>query len=396
MHEINPQVLIWARETAGLGLGEAAAKLGIAHARGLTGEERLWRLESGEDKPSRPLLVKMAKQYRRPLLLFYMSKTPRIASRGTDFRTLTNDYSPTDDALVGAVIRKVQARQGIVRTALELEEDGMPLAFVGSFEMNLGVLPLVASITKTIGYDVQQFRKQATPFEAFGWLRARVEAAGIFVLLIGDLGSHHTAIPPEVFRGFALADPIAPFVIINDKDAESAWSFTLIHELAHLWLGQTGLDNTFADNEIEQFCNRVAGEILLPNHELDRLKLNDTLSFDSLMSEIAAYSFERNLSSSMVAYSLYLEGRIDHSTWHALSQYYKDMWLKIRAEKKQKARDAGGGANYYSVRRHRLGNGLVSLVQRLAAGGSLSTTKAAQILDVKAVNVTKLFDAGST
>jgi Zn-dependent peptidase ImmA (M78 family) len=298
--------------------------------------------------------------------------------------------------LVGAVIRKVQARQGIVRTALELEEDGMPLAFVGSFEMNLGVLPLVASITKTIGYDVQQFRKQATPFEAFGWLRARVEAAGIFVLLIGDLGSHHTAIPPEVFRGFALADPIAPFVIINDKDAESAWSFTLIHELAHLWLGQTGLDNTFADNEIEQFCNRVAGEILLPNHELDRLKLNDTLSFDSLMSEIAAYSFERNLSSSMVAYSLYLEGRIDHSTWHALSQYYKDMWLKIRAEKKQKARDAGGGANYYSVRRHRLGNGLVSLVQRLAAGGSLSTTKAAQILDVKAVNVTKLFDAGST
>ena len=63
----------------------------------------------------------------------------------------------------------------------------------------------------------------------------------MFVLLKGDLGNYRTAIDVEVFRGFAIADDIAPFVVINDNDSKAAWSFTLLHELTHLLLGQTGI-----------------------------------------------------------------------------------------------------------------------------------------------------------
>ena len=396
MPTVNPEILRWARETAGLDLSEASTKLGISDAYGLSSEERLRRLEAGEDTPSRPLLLKMTKQYRRPLLVFYMSDPPRKASRGTDFRTLPDDYSPQYDALVDALIRRIQVRQGIIKAALELEEDFQPLEFVGAYNLEAGVQTILESIKQVINFDLQSFRRQPSPHEAFGWLRTQVENIGIFVLLVGDLGSHHTTIPPEVFRGFAIADRIAPFVIINDKDSHAAWSFTLIHELAHIWLGQTGVSNTFAETAVEKFCNRVAGELLLPINELDQLNISRARNFEDLGQLISDFSFERNLSSSMVAYSLFLSNRIEYSTWTKLSKHYSDLWYQTRDEKREKNRGKESGPNYYIVRRHRLGDGLISLVQRFTAAGILSTTKAAKVLDVKPVNISRLFDTGNT
>jgi hypothetical protein len=103
-----------------------------------------------------------------------------------------------------------------------------------------GVGAVLSSIRQTIGVDLTAFRAQGSPEAAFALLRSKVETAGVFVLLIGNLGTH-TAIDVAAFRGFALADNIAPFIVINDQDAKSAWSFTLLHELAHLWIGETGV-----------------------------------------------------------------------------------------------------------------------------------------------------------
>ena len=88
------------------------------------------------------------------------------------------------------------------------------------------------------------------------------------MLLLGNLGSYHTNIPLEIFRGFAVADALAPMIVINDQDAKTAWGFTALHELAHLWLGSTGVSGGDPAVQIEQYCNDVAGEILLPAAEL--------------------------------------------------------------------------------------------------------------------------------
>jgi transcriptional regulator with XRE-family HTH domain len=105
MPEVNPKILRRARETACLSIEEAAAKLGIDAARGVPGRESLARLEAGETEPTRPLLVKMAKQYRRPLLTFYLPEWPRTGERGEDFRTLPPEHSRRDGALIDALIR---------------------------------------------------------------------------------------------------------------------------------------------------------------------------------------------------------------------------------------------------------------------------------------------------
>lgn len=92
------------------------------------------------------------------------------------------------------------------------------------------------------------------------------------MLLVGDLGSYQSAISEDVFRGFALADARVPFIVINDQDARTARSFTLVHELAHIYLGESGVGGApdqVAENsptaKVEQFCNEVAGYVLLPS-----------------------------------------------------------------------------------------------------------------------------------
>lgn len=84
MGAIRPEVLIWARETAGLSLEDAARAIGLKDARGETGPERLAKIEGAGDPP-RPLLLKMAKTYRRPLLEFYLSQPPKKATGGRTF-----------------------------------------------------------------------------------------------------------------------------------------------------------------------------------------------------------------------------------------------------------------------------------------------------------------------
>lgn len=393
MPKVNPEILVWARETAGLSLEEASQKLRISAARGILPADRLAALEAGEVEPTRPMLVNMAKQYRRPLLVFYMSAPPRQGDRGQDFRKLPQEHSRTSEALVDALIRDIKARQSMLRAALEDEDEAVQRPFVGSMKMADGVEAVVKSIRETVNIDLSEFRSQPSPEDAFALLRASVEALGVFVVLIGDLGSHHTEIGLDAFRGFALADDVAPFVVINDRDSKAAWSFTLIHELVHIWLGQTGISNIYAERKIEKFCNEVAGEFLLPKAELTSLRGIGNLGFSEMKQQIVDFAQRRNLSSSMVAYGLYQSAAIEHATWLRLSQEFERLWTEGKEIQRKKAREKDGGPNYYIVRRHRIGKNLITLVQRMVHSGSLTTTKAGMILGVKSKNVQKLFEA---
>lgn len=394
MPKVNPQILRWARETAGLTYEEATEKLELHQARGVSAVDRLTALEAGEHEPTRPMLVKMAKQYHRPLLIFYMSSPPRKGDRGKDFRTLPENHSIADDVLLDVLIRDVRARQSMIRAVLEGEEEAEPIPFVGSAMMSDGVPTVLASIRKTLKVDLAEFRAQPSPVDAFALLRASAEAAGVFVLLIGNLGSHHTSIDLETFRGFALADDVAPFVIINDQDSHAAWSFTLLHELTHLWLGQTGVSGALAEVAIEHFCNDVAGEFLLSRDELAKIEINDTMALETAEVHITEFAKNLNISSSMVAYKLYRSGTIELETWRNLSAAFRNMWLQERFEQRERTREREGGPTYYLVRRHRVGTALVELVRRMIATGALTTSKAGKVLGVKAKNVQTLIDTG--
>lgn len=388
MPKVNPDILRWARETAALSVEAAAKKLGLDDARGVTAEGRLAALEAGRSEPSRSLLLKMTQHYRRPLVAFYMTAPPRKGDRGEDFRSVPNRHTDSEK-LVDALVRDVRARQATVRDILLDDEEAEPLPFVSSMTMRDGVGAVLASIRQTIGLDLAEFRAQSSPETAFALLRSKVEAASIFVLLIGNLGSHHTAIDVEAFRGFALADKIAPFVVLNDQDAKTAWSFTLLHELAHIWLGTTGISGGLADTQIERFCNDVAGGFLLPANELPAIRIDRGVDLSRIAQSIAAFAAERHISSSMAAYRLHRADAISEETWRGLRDLFGAQWRRSR-DAARAARKDGSGPNYYVVRRHRLGAALLQFASRNLAAGSLSPTKAGQVLGVKPRSVRPL------
>lgn len=389
MPAVNPEILAWARETAGLSLEAAVERLGIRDARGVAAVDRLRALEIGNQAVSRPLLLKMAKQYRRPLLTFYLSAPPRRGERGEDYRNLPEQHSDAE-ALVDALVRDIRARQAMVRAILEDDEDAEPLPFIGSASMDEGVAPVLQAIRRTIDLDLAEFRAQASPEGGFALLRGKVEAAGVFVLLAGNLGSHHTALSVEVFRGFALSDELAPFIVINDQDARSAWSFTLLHELVHLWLGTTGVSGSYAEARIERFCNDVASAFLLPSNELPLIGVDRRTDLAAATRLIEEFSTGRHLSRSMVAYRLLRANLITTDTWRQLRGTFQRLWQENRAAQRQLARDREGGPNYYVVRRHRLGSALLKFVARSVSGGALTPTKAGKVLGVKPRSVEPL------
>ena len=392
MPKINPEILTWARETAGLTREDAARKLGFKDAQKRTAVERLSAYEDGWDDPSRSVLANMAKQYRRPLLAFYLSKIPRKGERGADFRTLPAERSVANDAMLDALIRDVQARQSIVRAVLEDDEETVPLSFIGSHKMPDGKMAILTSLKSLLGVNLEDYRSQRTASAAFALLRTAVEEAGVIVILKGNLGSYHTEIETEVFRGFSIADEIAPFIVINEYDAKSAWSFTLIHELVHLLLGQTGVSGARAENDTERFCDDVAGEFLLPGEERKDLEIDSAATIDDVLKQVSAFARARNLSRAMVAYKVYRAGEITYPTYDRITSYFRQQWLEDRSARREQQRDRSPSP--YITRRHRIGNGLITLVKRLMAAGELSTNRAARVLGVKPTQVHRLIERG--
>jgi Zn-dependent peptidase ImmA (M78 family) len=330
----------------------------------------------------------MAQQYRRSLLVFYLDTPPAKGDRGQDFRTLPGENS-AEDVLLDMLIRDLKIRQAIVKSLRE-DEDAEELPFIGSATMQQGAETVAQSIRSVTGFNLEQFRERSTTEKAFSYLRDQIEHTGIFVLLASNLGSHHTKIPVETFRGFAIADPIAPFIVINDQDAKPAWSFTALHETAHLWLGTTGVSGASIEAEIEKFCNDVAGILLLPEAEMNELQGIQSFSLDDAIDEISEFARSKNISRAMVIYKLRRLRLIEETTFRNLTEYLRQEWIAKQAKKKEKDKSIEGEPDYYAVRRHRLGKALLNLVRSSVNAGTLTPTKASKVLGVKPRKVNTL------
>ena len=223
----------------------------------------------------------MSTQYKRPLITFYLSRPPAKINRGADFRTQRRERLPQTEGQLDALVRDIRARQSMVRATLEDEDEAEVLPFIGAHKIEDGQEKVLNTLRTQIRFDAQRYRAEPNASAAFDLLRRGAENSGVFVLLKGDLGNYVSAIDTTVFRGFSIADDIAPFIVINDQDARPAWSFTLLHEAVHLLLGQTGLSGEYEDNAVERFCDDVAGDLLLPSSLLSHLALEDAEDFSN-------------------------------------------------------------------------------------------------------------------
>ena len=393
MPRVNPEILVWARETAGLTQETAATKLGFQDSNSSSAAEKLAALEYGQKEPTRPQLLRMAGQYRRPLLTFYLSTPPARIGLGVDFRALTKERIPREEGLLDALIRDIRARQSMVRAVLEDGEEDDEIPFIGSHWIEDGLQAVLRSLKAQLSFDSEAYRAQPNTSAAFDLLRRRAEGSGIFVLLKGDLGNYQSAIETTVFRGFSIADSVAPFIVINDQDAKSAWSFTLLHETVHLFLGQTGISGEYEENEVERFCDDIAGECLLPARALRDLAIGDVSEIEEVSRLISAFARKFKVSRTMVAYKAFRSFLINQESYAQLNALFRQEWRSERERTRARAREREGGPNYYTVRRHRLGGRMVNLVERMLEAQVLSTSRAGRILGVSPRQIQPLLDA---
>jgi Zn-dependent peptidase ImmA (M78 family) len=255
--EVKPELLRWARERAGLGVDALARRF-----------PKLSAWESGDVHPTLKQLEGFAKATFTPVGFLFLDEPPEERVPIPDFRTVANMHlgHPSPDLL--DTLYLCQQRQDWYRDCVR-SMGGQPLALVGSVSVGEDVAATAARIRHALGLDLEERRRIPTWTEALRRFIEQADALGILVMVSGVVGSNNRRkLDPQEFRGFALADELAPLVFVNGADTKAAQMFTLAHELAHVWLGQSAVSDAEArllpEHAVERWCNAVAAELLVP------------------------------------------------------------------------------------------------------------------------------------
>ena len=326
---INPCILKWAREKSGLTLKEISKKMGLKE------KNQIIRFEAGEVAPTQFQLNKLASIYYQPQIVFYLNTPPPKGEYSTDFRKPNPEISNRQNAQLEALVRKIATKQDFVRDLLDKDPEYQDVVFVESVHLDEHPKMVAQKIAEILNFDCQDKTiRGKNAEELFSKLRSCIEQIGVFVLLAGDLGSYHTKLGPEVFRGLAISDTKAPFIVINRYDAVSTRTFTLIHELVHILLDLTGTSEnqigsevTTWEEEIERFCSDVAGEFLLPEDSFEVHSDDiENMNRSELYNYTSRIANDWSVSESLVAYKFYRLELINKSCYQDITGQYYFHW----------------------------------------------------------------------
>ena len=255
--DVQPATLRWACERAGIDPVALADRF-----------KQLPAWERGEKKPTLKQLEAFAKATHTATGYYFGGGPPEERMPISDFRTIagTPVGKPSGDLL--DTVYLCQNRQHWYEEFMRFEGEA-PLPFVGAATLADPVESVASDIRATLRFSLEERRQLATWSEALRHFIAQADRAGVLVMVSGVVGSNNRRkLNPLEFRGFALADPLAPVVFVNGADTKAAQMFTLAHELAHIWLGETALSDSDArqapHHEVERRCNQVAAELLVP------------------------------------------------------------------------------------------------------------------------------------
>lgn len=362
---IEPQMLVWARERAGVSQASLAEKF-----------KRLPEWESGEVKPTYRQLESFAKSVHVPFGYLFFKIPPNEAMPIPDFRTASGKpvNRPTINLL--DTIYLCQTRQDWYRDYARAEDLPKP-QFVGCANVGMNHADVAEQMRETLEFYPQR-NTRLNAAEAFRALIHSAEKAGILVMVSGVvLNDTHRRLDPSEFRGFALSDPIAPLVFVNGADAEAAKIFTLAHELAHIWLGETALSDLGVKpakdaRQEEIWCNAVAAEFLVPSAVLSSV-LSRSESLDQSLSRLASYF---KVSKVVILRRLFDIGLISQSKF---ASFWSSEMLRIRHQDRRRS----GGGNFYRSTIARTGRRFARAMVGSALNGKTPFLDAYKMLGIR-------------
>ncbi|WP_321870908.1 XRE family transcriptional regulator [Paraburkholderia tropica] len=375
---INPAILTWALQRAGIDVPALAEKLGTPSA-------RVFAWETGERKPTFRQARRIAEITHIPFGYFYLPEPPEEPLPIADFRTVGDDPIRPLGADFRDILDDVLRKQSWFREYRQ-SQGYQPLEFVGRFNIRTTAPEIAADIQRILAITVQDRLNCQNWEEYLRLLIERIESAGILVMRSGIVGNNsHRPLSVDEFRGFVVADQYAPVIFLNGKDAKAAQIFTVVHELAHLWLGESGVSNEKIGSaqqhgsEVERLCNATAAEFLVPATEFRSL-WSGRVDFSAQVRELARVFKVSGVVVGRRAVELQL------APWHEFASFYqaeREAWAAAAA------RQASGGNPYKTsaVRNSKL---LTKAVLETAFEGRMLIRDASSLLGVAPANLRKL------
>lgn len=297
----------------------------------------------GEALPTLRQLEDFAQLTHTAFGYFFLPQPPKEELPVPDFRTVRDEQLAEPSADLLDTLYLCQQRQDWFRDHARV--NGLPqLPFVGSASLRDDPHAVAHRLRQTLALSAQKRRELPTWTDALRALISQAEDTGVLVMVSSVVGSNsHRPLDVGEFRGFALADNLAPLIFVNGADSKAAQMFTLAHELAHIWLGATGVSDVQAGRvpelQTERWCNQVAAELLVPLEELRSAHLPHA----PIAEEVQRLAREFKVSSLVVLRRLFDAGAL---TRDALWQHYRAEQERLRTLKE---RSSGGGDFYRSL-----------------------------------------------
>lgn len=365
--ELSPEVLEWAASQVGGTVWEIARKISKRNTEKIV-----------EGSLSGPQAIKFARLTGTPFGYLFLPTPPESRTAPiADFRTVQSAKKPQLSKNFFDTYDDIDYKQSWYRDFLK-ESGSEPLAFVGRFKANADVHKVAADMRTTMNISFKDFAGLRNATEVFSMLTSKAEAIGVLVFknsIVGANGNRPLSV--DEFRGFVLSDRLAPAIFINGADAPAAWVFTLAHELAHLWIGDSGISDAAvnSENRHERVCNAIAAEFLVPQSSFLDVWNNKQGDEDAKL-ELTRAVFK--VSSLVIARRALDLGLISKDKYFSVYEEARHHAAKPKGE---------GGGDYYRTLAVRNSKRFTNRIARLAASGAISFRDAGQLLNTNPNNV---------
>lgn len=361
--DVKPELLRWARERAGIELDALERRFP---------KYREW--ESGHRQPTLKQLESLAKVTHAPIGSFFLSHPLEERVPIPDLRTVGDRpvSRPSVDLL--DTVYLCQQRQDWYRDFARMEGED-PLSFVGSATHRSTVESTAEEMRTVLGFDLDERRALPTWTEALRRFIKQADSLGVLVMTSGIVGNNtRRKLDPDEFRGFALTDDLAPLVFINGADSKAAQMFTLAHELAHIWLGESALSDvepfSAPSHAVEVWCNRAAAELLVPLASL-REEFRGT---PDLSEEINRLARRYKVSTLVILRRIFDIGTLDRG---ALASAYRRELNRLGAV------PARSGGSFHPTLKARVGRRFGHALVTSTLGGRTSFSESYRLLGIR-------------
>lgn len=193
---------------------------------------------SGEKEPTFNQVEDMSKKINIPFGYFFLDKPSIEEVKIIEYRTVdSNRLQEPSRNLMDVLDMMSDSQEWMIDY---LKDNGYePLHFVGRGKAQDDAHDIAQDTRAELSLSINWYESSKDVADSFKYLRRCMEDKGIMVMMSGIVGNNtRRKLDIDEFRAFTIVDEYAPLIFINSCDSEKGKLFSLVHEAAHIWLGE--------------------------------------------------------------------------------------------------------------------------------------------------------------